>query len=142
MVVVVMASGGSYDGSDGLRWCVCSEVYEYLASSKYSEALALCPVRSKKERVVLYSNRAQCYLLLQQPLGAISHATRALCLHNSVNRHAKSHGGEHRLMICWAEDGNVYGQESDDSEWETASESDVGDDGRKEMSNNKEGNVD
>ena len=26
------------------------------AASKYSEALALCPVRSKKERVVLYSN--------------------------------------------------------------------------------------
>ncbi|PWA52078.1 Armadillo-like helical [Artemisia annua] len=48
------------------------------------------------------------------------------------------HGG----IDCEAEDGNVYGQESDDSEWETASESDVGDDGRKEMSNNKEGNVD
>ncbi|GMN33741.1 hypothetical protein TIFTF001_004311 [Ficus carica] len=60
------------------------------AASKYSEALALCPVRSKKERVVLYSNRAQCYLLLQEPLAAISDATRALCLHNPLNRHAKS----------------------------------------------------
>ncbi|CAH1441247.1 unnamed protein product [Lactuca virosa] len=60
------------------------------AALKYSEALSLCPVRSKKERVVLYSNRAQCYLLLQQPLTAISDATRALCLHNPVNRHAKS----------------------------------------------------
>ncbi|KAI9072141.1 hypothetical protein K1719_042493 [Acacia pycnantha] len=60
------------------------------AASKYSEALSLCPMRSKKERVVLYSNRSQCHLLLQQPLAAISDATRALCLHNPVNRHAKS----------------------------------------------------
>lgn len=60
------------------------------AASKYSEALALCPMKSKKERVVLYSNRAQCHLLLQQPLSAISDATRALCLHNPPNRHAKS----------------------------------------------------
>ncbi|XP_074587463.1 uncharacterized protein LOC141843300 [Curcuma longa] len=60
------------------------------SASKYSEALALCPMKSKKERVVLYSNRAQCYLLLQQPLSAISDATRALCLHNPPNRHAKS----------------------------------------------------
>lgn len=162
------------------------------AASKYSEALALCPMRSKKERVVLYSNRAQCHLLLQQPLAAISDATRALCLHNPVNRHAKSlwrraqaydmiglakeslldailfinecsqssdpdlsmrqnkvpdyaerlvkkqmraawlfreaaikHGG----VRCEGE----YGQESDDSEWETASESDIGDDAREVM---------
>lgn len=60
------------------------------AASKYSEALSLCPMRSKKERVVLFSNRAQCHLLLQQPLAAIGDATRALCLHNPVNRHAKS----------------------------------------------------
>ena len=126
-------------------------------------------------------------LLLQQPLGAISDANRALCLHYPVNRHAKSlwrraqaydimglakeslldailfinvcsqstdpdlssrqnkvpdyaerlvkkqmraawlfreaaikHGG----IDCEAEDGNAYGQGSDDSEWETASESD------------------
>lgn len=163
------------------------------AASKYSEALALCPMKSKKERVVLYSNRAQCYLLLQQPLAAISDATRALCLHNPPNRHAKSlwrraqaydmlglakeslldailfinecsqsndpdlslrhnkvpdyaerlvkkqmrsawlfreaavkHGGLH------SEDGagEMYGQDADDSEWETASESDIGNDGR------------
>lgn len=60
------------------------------AAAKYSEALALCPMKSKKERVVLHSNRAQCYLLLQQPLAAISDATRALCLHSPLNRHAKS----------------------------------------------------
>lgn len=166
------------------------------AASKYSEALALCPMRSKKERVVLYSNRAQCHLLLQQPLAAISDATRALCLHNPVNRHAKSlwrraqaydmlglakeslldailfinecsqstdpdlslrqnkvpdyaerlvkkqmraawlfreaalkHGAVH----CKGADGEMCGQESDDSEWETASESDIGNDGRDEM---------
>ncbi|XLS47634.1 hypothetical protein HN51_021992 [Arachis hypogaea] len=40
-------------------------------TSKYSEALSLCPMRSKKERVVLYSNQAQCHFLLQQPLAAI-----------------------------------------------------------------------
>lgn len=60
------------------------------AASKYTEALALCPVKSKKERVVLCSNRAQCYLLLQDPWAAISDTTRALSLHNPVNRHAKS----------------------------------------------------
>lgn len=166
------------------------------AASKYSEALALCPMRSKKERVVLYSNRAQCHLLLQQPLTAISDATRALCLHNPLNRHAKSlwrraqaydmlglakeslldailfinecsqssdpdlslrqnkvpdyaerlvkkqmraawlfreaaikHGGVH----CEGDAGDIYGHETDDSEWETASESDIGNDGRDEM---------
>ncbi|CAD6250485.1 unnamed protein product [Miscanthus lutarioriparius] len=158
------------------------------AAEKYSEALALCPMKSKKERVVLYSNRAQCYLLLQQPLAAISDATRALCLHSPVNRHAKSlwrraqaydmlgfakeslldailfinecsqsndpdlslkqnkvpdyaerlvkkqmraawlfreaalkHGGVH----CEGDASDAFGQEADDSEWETASESDA-----------------
>ncbi|KAL0440251.1 UNVERIFIED_CONTAM: hypothetical protein Slati_2508100 [Sesamum latifolium] len=166
------------------------------AASKYSEALALCPMRSKKERVVLYSNRAQCHLLLQQPLAAISDATRALCLHNPVNRHARSlwrraqaydmlglakeslldailfinefsqstdpdlslrqnkvpdyaerlvkkqmraawlfreaaikHGG----VQCEGDTGEACGQDSDDSEWETASESDVGNDGKDEL---------
>jgi tetratricopeptide (TPR) repeat protein len=158
------------------------------AAEKYSEALALCPMKSKKERVVLYSNRAQCYLLLQQPLAAISDATRALCLHSPGNRHAKSlwrraqaydmlgfakeslldailfinecsqsndpdlslkqnkvpdyaerlvkkqmraawlfreaalkHGGVH----CEGDASDAFGQEADDSEWETASESDA-----------------
>ncbi|KAL6572618.1 hypothetical protein OROMI_013576 [Orobanche minor] len=169
------------------------------AASKYSEALSLCPMRSKKERVVLYSNRAQCHLLLQQPLAAISDATRALCLHNPVNRHARSlwrraqaydmlglakeslldailfinefsqsgdpdlslrqnkvpdyaerlvkkqmraawlfreasvkHGG----IQCEGVGGDVCRQESDDSEWETASESDVGNDGKDELGDN------
>jgi tetratricopeptide (TPR) repeat protein len=163
------------------------------AAAKYSEALALCPMKSKKERVVLYSNRAQCYLLLQEPLSAISDATRALCLHSPVNRHAKSlwrraqaydmlglakeslldailfvnecsqsndpdlslkqnkvpdyaerlvkkqmraawlfreaalkHGGVH----CEGDASDAFGQEADDSEWETASESDAENDAR------------
>lgn len=168
------------------------------AASKYTEALALCPMRSKKERVVLYSNRAQCHLLLQQPLAAISDATRALCVHSPPNRHAKSlwrraqaydmlglakeslldailfinecsqsndpdlsvkpnkipdyaermvkkqmraawlfreaavkHGGVH----CDSGGGEVHDREADDSEWETASESDIGKDEREEKSN-------
>lgn len=163
------------------------------AASKYSEALALCPMKSKKERVVLYSNRAQCYLLLQQPRAAISDATRALCLHNPPNRHAKSLWRraqaydmlglakeslldailfinecsqsndpdlslKHNKVPDYAErlvkkqmraawlfreaaikhgvihnddgTGDVYEQEADDSEWETASESDIENDGR------------
>ncbi|KAM7262054.1 hypothetical protein ACFE04_021131 [Oxalis oulophora] len=170
------------------------------AAAKYSEALNLCPMRSKKERVVLYSNRAQCHLLLQQPLAAISDATRALCIHNPLNRHAKSlwrraqaydmlglakeslldailfinecsqsndpdlsirqnkvpdyaerlvkkqmraawlfreaavkHGGVHCEGGGDGGGGEVYGggQDTDGSEWETASESDIGnDDGR------------
>ncbi|KAK9749243.1 hypothetical protein RND81_02G112300 [Saponaria officinalis] len=166
------------------------------AATKYSEALSLCPMRSKKERVVLYSNRAQCHLLLQQPLVAISDATRALSLHNPVNRHAKSLWrraqaydmlglGKESLLDAilfinecsqsndpdlslrqnkvpdyaerlvkkqmrgaWlfreaalkhggvqgeADGGDIYGQETDDSEWETASESEIGDDGKIEI---------
>ncbi|MED6131505.1 hypothetical protein PIB30_010558 [Stylosanthes scabra] len=172
------------------------------AALKYSEALSLCPMRSKKERVVLYSNRAQCHLLLQQPLAAISDATRALCLHKPVNRHAKSlwrraqaydmlgfakeslldailfinecsqsndpdlsqrqnkvpdyaerlvkkqmraawlfreaaikHGGVHSQ----GDGGDLYGPDTDDSEWETASESDIGNDGRDEMGEEDDG---
>lgn len=60
------------------------------AAAKYSEALSLCPVRAKKERVVLHSNRAQCHLLLHNAEGAISDTTRALSIHNPVNRHSRS----------------------------------------------------
>lgn len=175
------------------------------AASKYSEALALCPMRSKKERVVLYSNRAQCYLLLQQPLAAIGDATRALCLHNPVNRHAKSlwrraqaydmlglakeslldailfinecsqsndpdlslrqnkvpdyaerlvkkqmraawlfreAAIKHGNVQCEDGAGDIYGRETDDSEWETASESDIGNDGRDEMGDEEDDDED
>ncbi|MCO5603227.1 hypothetical protein L7F22_057374 [Adiantum nelumboides] len=57
---------------------------------KYSEALSLCPLRATKERVVLYSNRAQCHLLLQDPEAALSDTTRALCLHKPLNGHGRS----------------------------------------------------
>ncbi|KAK1317082.1 hypothetical protein QJS10_CPA05g01258 [Acorus calamus] len=56
----------------------------------YSEALELCPLRLWKERLVLYSNRAQCHLLLRETDEAISDATRALSLSRPANSHAKS----------------------------------------------------
>ncbi|KAI5655218.1 hypothetical protein M9H77_32405 [Catharanthus roseus] len=57
---------------------------------KYNEAIELCPLRYRKERMVLYSNRAQCYLLLKNPDFAISDTTKALCLSNPPNSHCKS----------------------------------------------------
>ncbi|CAI9111322.1 OLC1v1011524C1 [Oldenlandia corymbosa var. corymbosa] len=60
------------------------------AAEKYTEALDLCPLKMKKERIVLYSNRAQCYLLLTEAGLAISDATRAVCLSGSVRPHLKS----------------------------------------------------
>ncbi|KAK7406488.1 hypothetical protein VNO78_08115 [Psophocarpus tetragonolobus] len=59
---------------------------------KYTEALDLCPLKSKKERIVLHSNRAQCHLLLRDPEAAVSDTTRALCLSNVARAclHSKS----------------------------------------------------
>ncbi|XP_042452736.1 uncharacterized protein LOC122037357 [Zingiber officinale] len=57
---------------------------------RYGEALEVCPVRSRKERVVLYSNRAQCWVLMREADAAISDATRALALARPANRHARS----------------------------------------------------
>ncbi|XAR48401.1 hypothetical protein NMG60_11031220 [Bertholletia excelsa] len=57
---------------------------------KYTEAIELCPLKLRKERVVLYSNRAQCELLLGNFEKAISDTTRALCLCSPVNSHGKS----------------------------------------------------
>ncbi|XP_027356945.1 uncharacterized protein LOC113866265 [Abrus precatorius] len=57
---------------------------------KYSEALDVCPLRFRTERMVLYSNKAQCNLLLKNADSAISDSTRALCLSNPVNTHGKS----------------------------------------------------
>nr|GMD96373.1 ARM-repeat/Tetratricopeptide repeat-like protein [Ipomoea batatas]GMD99450.1 ARM-repeat/Tetratricopeptide repeat-like protein [Ipomoea batatas]GMD99451.1 ARM-repeat/Tetratricopeptide repeat-like protein [Ipomoea batatas] len=56
----------------------------------YTEALEFCPLKHRKERSVLYSNRAQCRLLIGEIDGAISDTTRALCLSNPPNSHAKS----------------------------------------------------
>ncbi|XP_004238568.2 uncharacterized protein [Solanum lycopersicum] len=60
------------------------------AMMKYSEALELCPLRFRKERIVLYSNRAQCKLLLGEANDAISDTTKALSLSSPTNSHAKS----------------------------------------------------
>ncbi|KAG4391954.1 hypothetical protein GLYMA_04G044100v4 [Glycine max] len=57
---------------------------------KYSEALGVCPLRFRKERMVIYSNKAQCHILLKNADSAISDSTRALCLSNPANTHRKS----------------------------------------------------
>lgn len=57
---------------------------------KYTRALELCPLRYKKERIVLHSNRAQCYLLLKDPESSISDTTMAICLSGKGNPHSKS----------------------------------------------------
>ncbi|CAA2959982.1 tetratricopeptide repeat 1-like [Olea europaea subsp. europaea] len=101
------------------------------AVSKYSEALALCPMRSKKERVVLYSNRAQCHLLLQKPWDAISDATRA------ISWLFKEAATKHGDVNCDGDAGAMCGQDTDNSEWQTASESDVRNDGRDELDDDK-----
>lgn len=56
----------------------------------YTEALEVCPLKRRKERMVLYSNRAQCQLLMQELDKAISDATRALSLSRPANSHGKS----------------------------------------------------
>ncbi|XP_058081376.1 uncharacterized protein LOC131229431 [Magnolia sinica] len=60
------------------------------AAEFYSEALDSCPLKMRKERMVVYSNRAQCYLLLREADKAVSDATRALCLATPANSHKKS----------------------------------------------------
>lgn len=57
---------------------------------KYTKALDLCPLKMRRERIVLYSNRAQGYLLLRNPEAAISDTTRALSLSSTENPHSKS----------------------------------------------------
>nr|KYP70476.1 Tetratricopeptide repeat protein 1 [Cajanus cajan] len=57
---------------------------------KYSEALGVCPLRFRKERMVIYSSQAQCHILLKNADSAISDSTRALCLSNPANTHGKS----------------------------------------------------
>ncbi|XP_027902698.1 uncharacterized protein LOC114162901 [Vigna unguiculata] len=57
---------------------------------KYSEALGVCPLKFRKERMVIYSNKAQCHILLKDADSAISDSTRALCLSNPANSHGKS----------------------------------------------------
>lgn len=60
------------------------------AIEKYSEALEKCPLRLRKERMGIYSNRGQCHLVLGDPGSVIRDATRALCLSDPPNSHGKS----------------------------------------------------
>uniref|UniRef100_A0A1J3I0G9 Mitochondrial import receptor subunit TOM70 n=2 Tax=Noccaea caerulescens TaxID=107243 RepID=A0A1J3I0G9_NOCCA len=56
----------------------------------YNEAIGLCPLKLRRKRMVLYSDRGECYLLLGEVDAAISDCTRALCLSEPVNSHGKS----------------------------------------------------
>ncbi|XP_019182853.1 PREDICTED: uncharacterized protein LOC109177840 [Ipomoea nil] len=57
----------------------------------YKKALDLCPLKLRKERIVLHSNRAQCFLIQGEAESAIRDTTRALCLSGQTNNpHLKS----------------------------------------------------
>ncbi|KAL5218104.1 hypothetical protein ABZP36_018788 [Zizania latifolia] len=56
----------------------------------YTEALELCPLSRRRERLVLHSNRAQCRLARREADAAVSDATRALSLARPANAHARS----------------------------------------------------
>ncbi|PIN02152.1 hypothetical protein CDL12_25338 [Handroanthus impetiginosus] len=82
---MAMAKLIKQQGNHGLSF---GEIEE--AILKYSEALQICPLKYRNERVMLYSSRAKCNLLLRDPNAAISDATRALCLSNPTNSNANS----------------------------------------------------
>ncbi|XP_045083184.1 uncharacterized protein [Aegilops tauschii subsp. strangulata] len=56
----------------------------------YTEALEVCPLSARRERLVLHSNRAQCRLARREADAAASDATRALSLARPANAHARS----------------------------------------------------
>ncbi|KAG2553941.1 uncharacterized protein LOC120648870 [Panicum virgatum] len=56
----------------------------------YTEALELCPLSRRRERLVLHSNLAQCRLARREADAAVSDATRALALARPANAHARS----------------------------------------------------
>ncbi|TKV97544.1 hypothetical protein SEVIR_9G501600v4 [Setaria viridis] len=56
----------------------------------YTEALELCPLSRRRERLVLHSNLAQCRLARRDADAAVSDATRALALARPANAHARS----------------------------------------------------
>ncbi|XBI70136.1 hypothetical protein VPH35_064699 [Triticum aestivum] len=56
----------------------------------YTEALELCPPSGRRDRLVLHSNRAQCWLARREADAAASDATRALSLARPANAHARS----------------------------------------------------
>lgn len=57
---------------------------------KYREAIAMCPLSLRRERMSLYGNIAQCELALDDVDSAIRDSTRALCLSAPANSHGKS----------------------------------------------------
>ncbi|KGN48578.1 uncharacterized protein LOC101214245 [Cucumis sativus] len=60
------------------------------AAMKYTEALNISLPKMRKQRLVLHSNRAQCFLLVRDPEAAISDTTRALCLSKQGSPHMRS----------------------------------------------------
>lgn len=56
----------------------------------YNEAISLCPLKLRRKRMILHSDRGESYLLLGDVDAAISDCTRALCLSEPVNSHGKS----------------------------------------------------
>ncbi|CAL4929714.1 unnamed protein product [Urochloa decumbens] len=56
----------------------------------YTEALELCPLNRRRERLVLHSNLAQCRLARRDADAAVGDATRALALARPANAHARS----------------------------------------------------
>uniref|UniRef100_A0A8I6XE82 ARM repeat N-terminal plant domain-containing protein n=2 Tax=Hordeum vulgare subsp. vulgare TaxID=112509 RepID=A0A8I6XE82_HORVV len=56
----------------------------------YTEALELCPLSGRRDRLVLHSNRAQCRLARREADAAASDATRALSLARPASAHARS----------------------------------------------------
>ncbi|RYQ80811.1 hypothetical protein Ahy_Scaffold1g106964 isoform A [Arachis hypogaea] len=82
-----------------------------MAAMKYSKALDLCPLKRKRERVVLHSNRAQCHLVVGDAESAVSDASRALCLSNNGRAQAYDMKGlsKESLMDCLAFISNRFG---------------------------------
>ncbi|CAN6301841.1 unnamed protein product [Urochloa humidicola] len=56
----------------------------------YTEALELCPLSRRRDRLVLHSNLAQCRLGRRDADAAVRDATRALALARPANAHARS----------------------------------------------------
>ncbi|CAA6675164.1 unnamed protein product [Spirodela intermedia] len=134
------------------------------AALKYTEALTLCPMRSKKNELFCTVIELSAIFSCSNPLQPLAMPLGIVCP-QPPNRHAKACGEEPRLMTCldcprracwtlyylstsvkkqmraaWlfreaAEKHGVCDREADDSEWETASESDIGNDDREEKSN-------
>ncbi|CAI8028606.1 Sperm-associated antigen 1A [Geodia barretti] len=51
----------------------------------YTEALAVCPLSARTKQAIYYSNRAECFLRVNDPQRALHDCNRALCLDHSMN---------------------------------------------------------